>query len=102
MYASITIFEICLCWKSYPIFSRESSEKRKGTAGFPFKCGSLLSAEGHAVGALLHGRIAFVGAHQNLVQGAVVLALAVMGALTDGALHTFVGMTVHILSPPFP
>ena len=79
------------------------AEKRKGTAGVPFQAApGLLSAEGFAVGALIHGGIALMGAHQNLFQGAVVLALAVVGALAHSAFHTFVGMTVHILSPPFP
>ena len=86
----------------YPIFCRPSIEKSGPTQkereppGFPFQLAGLLSAEGHAVGALFHGGIAFVGTHQNLVQGAVVFALAVVGALADGALHTFVGMAVHI------
>ena len=73
-------------------------KKEREPPGFPFQLAGLLSAEGHAVGALFHGGIAFVGAHQNLVQGAVVFALAVVGALADGALHTFVGMAVHIFS----
>ena len=55
----------------------------------------LLLAEGHAVGALVLGGIALVGAHHDLVQGAVVFLLAVMGALVDSALNGLVGMTVH-------
>ena len=51
--------------------------------------------EGLAVGALVHGRVGFMGAYQNPVQRAVVLVLAMMGALLDGAFDTFVGMTVH-------
>ena len=39
-----------------------------------------------------------MGAHQDAVQGAVVLILAMMGALLDGAFDTFVGMTVHCSS----
>ena len=56
--------------------------------------GSLL-LEGLAVGALVHRGIGLVGAHQNSVQGAVVLVLAVVSALLDGAFDTFVGMTIH-------
>jgi len=64
-------------------------------------CVSLLLAEGHAVGALVHGGIGLVGTHQDLVQGAVVLALAVVGALLDGALDGSVGIAVHKKVPPF-
>ena len=56
---------------------------------------SLLLAEGHAVGALVHGGIHLMGANQNLVQGAVVLVAAVMGALLDGTFDALVCMTVH-------
>ena len=56
---------------------------------------SLLLTEGLAVGALICSGIDFVGAHQDLVQRAVVLVAAVMGALLDGALNALVCMTVH-------
>ena len=56
---------------------------------------SLLLSEGHAVGALLSGRVAFMGTHHDLVQGAVVLAVAVIGALLNGAFDGLIGMTVH-------
>ena len=36
-----------------------------------------------------------MGAHQDLVQGAVVLTLAVMGTLLDGTLDTLVCIAVH-------
>ena len=36
-----------------------------------------------------------MGAHQDLIQRAVVLMAAVMGALLDGTFNTLVGMTVH-------
>ena len=51
--------------------------------------------EGLAVGALIHGGVYLVGAHQNAVQRAVVLFFAVMGALVHGALNALVGMTIH-------
>ena len=59
------------------------------------KRGRSLPVEGHAVGALIHGGIALVGAHQNPIQGAVILTVAVVGALVHGALNGLVGMTIH-------
>ena len=56
---------------------------------------SLLLAEGLTVGALIHGGIHLVGAHQNLVQGAIVLVAAMMGTLSDGTLDTLVSMAIH-------
>ena len=55
----------------------------------------LLLAERLAVGALICSGIDFVGAHQDLVQGTVVLVTAVMGALLNSALNALVCMTVH-------
>ena len=55
----------------------------------------LLLAEGLAVSALVHGRILLVGAHQDLVQRAVVLSVAVVSAGLDGAFDTLVGIAVH-------
>ena len=60
----------------------------------------LLLAEGLAVGTLVHGGIHFMGAHQDAVQRAVVLGIAVIGALLDGAFDALVGMVVHPFSPP--
>ena len=37
-----------------------------------------------------------MGAHQNPLQGAVVLAVAVVSAGLNGALNALVGMTVHL------
>ena len=56
---------------------------------------SLLLAEGHAVGALIHGGIALMGAHQDSIQGAVVGAVTVMGALLDSTLNALVCVAVH-------
>ena len=56
---------------------------------------SLLPAEGLAVSALICGGVDFVGAHQDLVQGTVVLMAAVVGALLDSAFDALVCMTVH-------
>ena len=53
---------------------------------------SLLFAEGHTVGALVLGGVPLVGAHQDLIQGAVVGVLGVMGAGLDGTLDALVGI----------
>ena len=58
----------------------------------------LLLAEGQAVGALVLGGVALVGAHHDPVQGAVVGALGVVGTLLDGTLDALVG--VHNELPP--
>ena len=55
----------------------------------------LLLPERLAIGALILGGVGFVGAHQNPVQGAVILAVAVIGTLRYGAFNTLVGMIVH-------
>ena len=55
----------------------------------------LLLAEGLAVGALVLRGVHFMGTHQDLIQRAVVLMAAVIGALLDGAFDALVCMTVH-------
>ena len=55
----------------------------------------LAHPEGLAVRALIHGGAGLVGAHQNPIQGAVVLLVAVVGALRHRALDTLIGMTIH-------
>ena len=74
-------------------FVKKKSRQRKAAAK-----NTLLFAEGFAVGALVHSGVHLMGTHQDAVQGAVVLILAMMGALLDGAFDTFVGMTVHCSS----
>ena len=61
----------------------------------------LLLSEGLAVGTLVLGGIRLVGSHQDAVQRAVVLAVAVVSTGLDGAFDTLVGMAVHSLIPPF-
>ena len=56
----------------------------------------LLLSEGHTVGALIHCGAGLMGAHQNLVQRAVVLVLAVVCAVPDGTFDTLVGVVVHL------
>lgn len=55
----------------------------------------LSSTERLTVGALIHSGICLVGTHQDLIQGAVVLILAVISAGFDGAFNTLVCMTIH-------
>ena len=55
----------------------------------------LLLTEGHTVGALVLLGIAFVGAHQDPLQGAVVAGVGVVGTLGNGALDTLVDV-VHV------
>ena len=55
----------------------------------------LALAEGFAVGALVLGGICLVGTHQDAVQGAVVLAVAVVSTGLHGTLDTLVCMAVH-------
>ena len=62
--------------------------------------GPLLLAEGHAVGALIHGRVLLVGTHHDPVQRAVVCGIAVVRALRNGALNALVGIAAHGIQPP--
>ena len=57
----------------------------------------LLLAEGFAVGALIHGRILLMGAHQDSIQGAVVFGIAVVSALLNGAFDALVCLVVHTI-----
>ena len=71
----------------------------EGTAWVPSVSRAvLLFAEALAVGTLIHGGVGLVGAYQNLIQGAVVFAGAVVRTLLDGAFNAFVGMTAHTFS----
>jgi hypothetical protein len=62
---------------------------------------SLLLAEGLAVGTLIHSRIGFVGAHHDLVQGAVILGITVISAGLNATFDALVGMAIHNYFPPF-
>jgi hypothetical protein len=86
-------------------YKKTADSSRKSRRGFAFlqadlpkaclQSFPLLLVEGHAVGALVLSGIAFMGAYQNGIQGAVVLGSAVVGALTYGTLDALVGVTVH-------
>ena len=56
---------------------------------------ALLLAEGHAVSALVHAGVGFVGAYQNALQRAEVGLIAMMGALLYGAFDALICVTVH-------
>ena len=75
---------------------RQEKNRKCGSTSLPHGC-KLLLAEGLAVGALILGRINLVGAHQNPVQGAVVLGVAVVSAGLNGAFDALVCMAVHIV-----
>lgn len=61
---------------------------------------TLLPCEGKAVGALIHSGIALMGAHLDLVQGAVVLQIAVMSTLADSTFDGLVCIAVHSFNLP--
>jgi hypothetical protein len=73
--------------------------KKKMRRLLPPLMGSSLP-EGLAVGALVHGRIGFVGAYQDAVQGAVVLGVAVISTGLNGAFDALIGMMIHRFLPP--
>ena len=56
----------------------------------------LSLTEGLAVGALVLSGICFVGADQNAIQRAVVLAVTVVSTGLNGAFNTLVGIAVHV------
>ena len=59
---------------------------------------ALLFLKALAVGALVHGRIGFVGAHLNGRETAVLTGLAMMGAAGHSAADGFIGsagLAVH-------
>ena len=70
-------------------------KQKMQTAAFLPPSLSLALAEGLAVSALVLGGIGLMGAHQDPVQGAVVLAVAVICAGLDGAFDALVCMAVH-------
>ncbi len=62
-----------------------------------------LHLEGLAVGALVHGGVRLVAAHQDALQAAIVGAVAVVAAVGDGAFDGMVGVVAvaaHRKAPP--
>ena len=72
--------------------------KKENSGGANRRCGNLLLAEGLAVGALIHGRVLLMGTNHDPIQGAVVLAVAVISALLNSAFNAFISLAVHIVS----
>lgn len=59
----------------------------------------LLAHKGQAVSALIHGGIALMGTNLDLTERAVVLKIAVMGALGNGTFDRLIGLRFHDDSP---
>ena len=83
---------------SYYFSSLPSRAQKKG--GGICRRQMLLFAEGFAVGALIHGRILLMGAHQDSIQGAVVFGIAVVSALLNGAFDALICVAIHNVLPP--
>ena len=77
------------------LFSAVKGRDKESAAAIAAALESLLLTEGLAVGALILRGIAFMGAHQNAVQRAVVLAVAVVCTLLNGAFDTLVCIVIH-------
>ena len=69
--------------------------KQKAKAAAIAAAVQLLFAEGLAISTLIHGRICLVGTHQDPVQGAVVLGIAMVSTLLYSTLDTLVCVTIH-------
>ena len=69
----------------------KSCEQKDRGSGLPSRSVCLLLPEGLAVGTLICSGVHFVGTNQNVLQGAVVLILAVMGTLLNGTFDTLIG-----------
>ena len=94
-----TIHYSLLSITSYLFLFPSALSGTEGTAAVPSVSRVILFlSEALAVGTLIHGGVGLVSAHQNLIQGAVIFAGAVVRALLDGAFNAFVGMTVHTFS----
>ena len=81
-----------------PIFIMELASGRKRADFLYRKSIGESQLEGFAVGALVHSRICFVGAHGDAVQGAVILIGTMVGALLNSAFDgriCFAGLTGH-------
>ena len=94
MYSSITKYKFSDLYHDTPL---DGVRQGKIAAALPLPrfLASLLLAEGLAVGALVLSGVHLVGAHQNPVQGAVVLILAMISTLLNGTLDALVGMAIH-------
>ena len=83
----------------FPLFVK--GKKNCGGKIPPHEALLLFLPEGLAVSALIHGGVGLMGAHQNLVQRAVVFAVAVVCALLDSTFNALVCVTVHKIASFF-
>ena len=58
----------------------------------------LLFTEGHAISALIHGRICFMGSNKDSVQRAIIRLITMVCTLSYGTLNALISVTVHINS----
>ena len=71
-------------------------QDRKNAAAIAAASLKLSLAEGLAVGALVLSGVCFVSTHQNTVQRAVVLGIAMVCAGLNGAFDALIGIVVHV------
>ena len=76
-------------------------KRRKSATAVAAALYCLLLTERLAVRALVHGGVCFVSAHHDAVQRAVVLGIAMVSALLNGAFDALVCVTIHDFQPPF-
>jgi hypothetical protein len=67
----------------------------KYVRAFALKEPSGFADERAAIGAFADGRIGLMAADFDLIERAIVLVLAVIGAFVDGAADAFIGASVH-------
>ena len=77
------------------LFVKQKPQKTYRTAKTVRYAFCLLLAEGLAVRTLVSGRVSLMGAHQDSIQRAEILALAMIGALLNNTLNTLVCFTSH-------
>ena len=80
---------------SYPLSHPPSRTNAECGGILPPQRKNLLCPERLTVGALVLSGVGLVGTHQDPVQRAVVLSVAVIGTGLDGAFDALVGMAVH-------
>ena len=94
MYTSKTILEHLAIYSMIHRVSRAVKKKDVRRHSPPLGC--LLLSVGLTVSTLVLSGVCLVGTHQDPVQRAVILGIAVISTLLDGALDALVCMTVHI------
>jgi len=77
------------------LFPFPSRENTTNAAAKRCRIWFLALTEGLAVGALILGGIGLVGTHQDSIQGAVILAVAVVSAGLNGAFDALVCIVIH-------